>query len=210
MSERRACRVVRQWRGTQRYLPLRRTDEDAADASDPGPGREVWAVRLPAHHGAVAGCAGWPVGKDRVQRIWRREGLKVPQKQRARGRLWLGMVRVCACVRSMRIMCGATILCKAMTHDGRALRILVVIDEYTRECLALRVAAALGEFAGDRNAGGCDVGAGDTRSTFVRTMGRSSLPGSCGSGWASWARRRCISSLGARGRTGTARASTGS
>ena len=33
--------------------------------------------------------AGWPVGKDRVQRIWRREGLKVPQKQRPRGRLWL-------------------------------------------------------------------------------------------------------------------------
>jgi helix-turn-helix protein len=34
--------------------------------------------------------AGWPVGKDRVQRIWRREGLKVAQKQRPRGRLWLG------------------------------------------------------------------------------------------------------------------------
>ena len=53
------------------------------------------------------------------------------------------MARVSGCGRSGRITSGATIL-KAMTHDGRALRILVVIDEYTRECLALRVARRLG------------------------------------------------------------------
>src|SRR6516165_7741346 len=52
-----------------------------ADPGDPGPGHEVWKVRRPAHHGVAAEC-GWPVGKDRVQRIWRREGLKVPQKPR--------------------------------------------------------------------------------------------------------------------------------
>ena len=89
MSERRACRVMRQWRGTQRYLPLRRTDEDELMQA---------ILALAAKYGrygyrritALLQDAGWAVGKDRVQRIWRREGLKVPQKQRPRGRLWLG------------------------------------------------------------------------------------------------------------------------
>ena len=53
---------------------------------------------------------GWHVGKDRVQRIWRREGLKVPQKQRPRRRLWLNDGRAFGCDRSVRIMFGATIL----------------------------------------------------------------------------------------------------
>ena len=115
----------------------------SVDAGDPGPGGEVRALRLPAHHGALQ-SAGWPVGKDRVQRIWRREGLKVPQKQRARGRLWLGNG---SCVRLRPERANhvwSYDFVKAMTHDGRALRILVVIDEYTRECLALRVARRLG------------------------------------------------------------------
>src|ERR1039458_8390852 len=89
VSERRACRVVRQWRGTQRYVPLRRTDEEQ-------PTQKI--LTLAGKYGrygyrritVLLRDAGWPVGKDRVQRIWRREGLKVPQKQRPRGRLWLG------------------------------------------------------------------------------------------------------------------------
>src|SRR5450759_4617943 len=89
VSERRACRVVRQWRGTQRYLPLRRTDEDQLTQA---------ILALAAKYGrygyrritVLLRNAGWQVGKDRVQRIWRREGLKVQQKQRPRGRLWLG------------------------------------------------------------------------------------------------------------------------
>jgi transposase InsO family protein len=83
--------------------------------------------------------AGWPVGKDRVQRIWRREGLKVPQKQRPRGRLWLGDGS-CVRLRPERAnQVWSYDFVKAMTHDGRALRVLVVIDKYTRECLALQV-----------------------------------------------------------------------
>ncbi|MFZ0816322.1 MAG: IS3 family transposase [Candidatus Sulfotelmatobacter sp.] len=143
VSERRACRVVRQWRGTQRYLPLRRTDEDQLTQA---------ILALAAKYGrygyrritALLRNAGWPVGKDRVQRIWRREGLKVPQKQRPRGRLWLGDG---SCVRLRPERANhvwSYDFVKAMTHDGRALRILVVIDEYTRECLALRVARRLG------------------------------------------------------------------
>jgi transposase InsO family protein len=134
---------VRQWRGTQRYLPLRRTDEDQLTQA---------ILALAGKYGrygyrritALLRNAGWPVGKDRVQRIWRREGLKVPQKQRPRGRLWLGDG---SCIRLRPERANhvwSYDFVKAMTNDGRALRILVVIDEYTRECLALRVARRLG------------------------------------------------------------------
>jgi putative transposase len=88
--------------------------------------------------------AGWLVGKDRVQRIWRREGLKVPQKQKPRGRLWLNDG---SCVRLRPERANhvwAYDFVKAMTHDGRTLRLLVLIDEYTRECLAIQVARRLG------------------------------------------------------------------
>ena len=88
MSERHACRLLGQWRGTQRYERLQRIDEEAltraiiALASEYGRyGYRRITVKVQE--------AGWPVSVDRVQRIWRREGLKVPQKQRPRGRLWL-------------------------------------------------------------------------------------------------------------------------
>jgi putative transposase len=88
--------------------------------------------------------AGWVVGRDRVQRIWRREGLKVPQKQRPRGRLWLNDGS-CVRLRPERPNhVWAYDFVKAMTHDGRALRLLVLLDEYTRECLAICVARRLG------------------------------------------------------------------
>ena len=143
VSERQACRILKQWRGTQRYQPEHRTDEDALT-------RDI--VALASEYGrygyrritALLQARGWQVGKDRVQRIWRREGLKVPQKQRARGRLWLGDGS-CLRLRPERANhVWSYDFVKAMTHDGRALRILVVIDEYTRECLALRVARRLG------------------------------------------------------------------
>ena len=87
ISERHACRLLGQWRGTQRYEVLYRTDEDALT-------RDI--VALASEYGrygyrritALLQAHGWHVGKDRVQRIWRREGLKVPQRQRPRGRLW--------------------------------------------------------------------------------------------------------------------------
>ena len=83
--------------------------------------------------------AGWQVGKDRVQCIWRREGLKVPAKHKPRGRLWL---EDGSCVRLRPERANhvwSYDFVSALTHDGRTLRILTLIDEYTRECLALRV-----------------------------------------------------------------------
>jgi transposase InsO family protein len=89
---------------------------------------------------AVLQRAGWNVGRDRVQRIWRREGLKVPAKQKPRGRLWLNDG---SCVRlrpEHENHVWSYDFVSAFTHDGRTLRLLTLIDEYTRKCLALRVA----------------------------------------------------------------------
>jgi transposase InsO family protein len=90
LSERRACRLVSQHRGTQRYVPTVQADEDALTQS---------IVALASEYGrygyrritALLQAAGWQVGKDRVQRIWRREGLKVPRKHKPRSRLWLNL-----------------------------------------------------------------------------------------------------------------------
>lgn len=84
--------------------------------------------------------AGWEVNAKRVQRIWRAEGLKVPARQPKRGRLWLADG---SCIRlrpQHRNHVWAYDFVSETTHDGRKFRILTVIDEYTRECLALRVA----------------------------------------------------------------------
>jgi putative transposase len=92
---------------------------------------------------ALLRIAGWQVGKDRVQRIWRREGLKVPTKQKARRRLWLNDG---SCVRLRPERANhvwSYDFVSAMTHDGRGLRMLTLIDEYTRECVAIRVARRL-------------------------------------------------------------------
>jgi putative transposase len=90
--------------------------------------------------------AGWQVGCDRVQRIWRREGLKVPRKQRQRGRLWLNDG---SCIRlrpQHRDHVWSYDFVEAQTHDGRKLRLMTLIDEFTRECLAIRVARRINSF----------------------------------------------------------------
>ena len=142
MSERHACRLLGQSRGTQRYEPMRRADEDRLTAA---------VVALASEYGrygykkiaAMLQRSGWQAGRDRVERIWRREGLKVPQKQRPRRRLWLNDG---SCIRLRPERANhvwSYDFVNARTHDGRLLRILALIDEYTRECLALRVARRL-------------------------------------------------------------------
>jgi len=90
--------------------------------------------------------AGWEVGCDRVSRIWRREGLKVPRKQKPRGRLWLNDG---SCIRlrpKRRNHVWSYDFVEAQTHDGRKLRLLTLIDEFTRECLAIKVARRINSF----------------------------------------------------------------
>ena len=83
--------------------------------------------------------AGWSVSDTRVERIWRREGLKVPQKQPKRGRLWLANG---SCIR-LRTEHANHVwsydFVEDHTHDGRKYRMLNVIDEFTHECLAIRI-----------------------------------------------------------------------
>ena len=86
---------------------------------------------------------GWRVNHKRVERIWRREGLKVPTKQPKRGRLWLNDG---SCIRlrpGWRNHVWAYDFVQARTHDGKAFRMLTVIDEFTRECHAIEVARRL-------------------------------------------------------------------
>jgi putative transposase len=86
---------------------------------------------------------GWKVNRKRVERIWRREGLKVPQKQPKRGRLWLNDG---SCIRlrpEHKDHVWSYDFVTARTADGRAFRTLIIIDEYTRECLAILVGRRL-------------------------------------------------------------------
>jgi putative transposase len=86
---------------------------------------------------------GWDVNHKRVERIWRREGLKVPQKQPKRGRLWLNDG---SCVRlrpERKDHVWSYDIVAARTYDGRLIRILTMLDEYTRECLGITVARRL-------------------------------------------------------------------
>jgi len=88
VSERRACQVLRQPRATQRYLPKVRDDEQ------PLTRRIIELASIFGRYGyrpvtALLRLDGWWVNHKRVERIWRREGLKVPKKQPKRGRLWL-------------------------------------------------------------------------------------------------------------------------
>jgi putative transposase len=83
------------------------------------------------------------VNKKRVERIWRREGLKVPQKQPRKGRLWLNDG---SCIRlrpEYPNHVWSHDFVEDLTHDGRKFRMLNVIDEFTRECLAIRVSRKL-------------------------------------------------------------------
>jgi putative transposase len=138
VSERRTCRVLGHPRSTQRKPPRRPDDEAALTAEI-----IAFATRY-GRYGyrritALLRRAGWVVNLKRVERIWRREGLKVPHKQPKRGRLWLTDG---SCVRlrpEHQNHVWSYDFIEDRTHDGRKLRMLNVIDEFTRECLAIRV-----------------------------------------------------------------------
>ena len=83
--------------------------------------------------------AGWQVNDKRVERLWKREGLKVPAKQPKRARLWFNDG---SCVRLRPEYPGhvwSYDFVHDRTHDGRVFRTLNLIDEYTKECLMIRV-----------------------------------------------------------------------
>jgi putative transposase len=88
VSERRACRTLGQHRSTQRKVPQGRADEERLthDIIELADQYGRYGYRMVT---GLLNNAGWRVNHKRVERIWRREGLKVPQKQKKKGRLWL-------------------------------------------------------------------------------------------------------------------------
>jgi transposase InsO family protein len=143
LSERRVCRALGQHRSTQRRVP-RGSDDESRLTDD--------IVELARRHGRygyrkiaelLRSTAGWVVNDKRVERIWRREGLKVPAKQPKRGRLWLNDG---SCIRlraERRDHVWSYDFVEDRTHEGRKYRMLTVMDEFTHECLAIRVARKL-------------------------------------------------------------------
>ncbi|MBL8707405.1 MAG: IS3 family transposase [Rhodospirillales bacterium] len=142
VSERRACAALGQHRSTQRKAPQGRDDEDRLTADMIALARQYgrYGYRKIAE---LLRRAGWLVNDKRVERIWRREGLKVPGKQPKRGRLWLNDG---SCVRlraERRDHVWAYDFVEDRTHDGRKYRMLNIVDEFTHECLAIRIARRL-------------------------------------------------------------------
>ena len=157
VPERRACRVLGQHRSTQRKPPSRPKDEAALVAT---------IIALATQYGrygyrritALLQAAGWVVNRKRVERLWRRpsagscrpslraridgatiDGLKVPAKQPKRGRLWLNDGSCTRLRPEHANHVWSYDFVEDRTHDGRKYRMLNVVDEFTRECLAIRV-----------------------------------------------------------------------
>jgi len=142
VSERRACRVLDQVRKTQRR---------SSEVKDEEVRLTERIIELATQYGrygyrritAMLRREHWEVNHKRVERIWRREGLKVPQKQPKRKRLWLNDG---SCIRlrpEYKDHVWSYDFVKSATADGRKFRILTIIDEYTRECLALYTARSI-------------------------------------------------------------------
>jgi len=136
VSQRRACRTLGQPLSTQRYQPIVKKDEPilvrrilALAAEFPRFGYRQITRLLRGE--------GWRVNAKRIYRLWRREGLKVPQKKTKRRRLGSSEGGIVRREAEHRNHVWSVDFIFDRTTNGRALKILVVIDEYTRECLAL-------------------------------------------------------------------------
>jgi len=141
VSERRACRVLGQRRSTQRKPPARPGDEAALTAATVALATRYGRYGRYGHRRITAPLrdAGRAVSAKRVERLWRREGLKVPRRQPEGGRLWPNDGS-CVRLRPERPdHVWSHDLVEDRTHDGRGYRMPDVVDEYARECLAVRV-----------------------------------------------------------------------
>ena len=138
VSERRACQALGQYRTTQRYLPHIGLEEGKLT------GRIIELASQYGRYGyrrvtALLQEEAWQVNHKKVERIWRREGLKVPKKQPKRRRLWLNDG---SCIRlrpKHKDHVWSYDFVMTRTSEGRSFRMLNIIDEYSRECLAILV-----------------------------------------------------------------------
>ena len=139
VSERRICRVLGQSRSTQRYH--RRKPDDDRRLIDELHRWVEWYPRFGSErvHQMLLGT-GWRVNFKRVHRLWKQEHFQVPGKQRKRRRLPGQSAHGCVRHRALyRNHVWSYDFLSDRTEDGRQLKLLVVIDEFTRECLAAEV-----------------------------------------------------------------------
>ena len=142
VSQRRACRAMDQWRSTQRYVE-RKTESDK-----PLVALMLELARKHPRYGyrrihAMLRSEGFRVSKGRVHRLWRLHSLRVPAKTIRRRRLGSsenGVVRKRA-ERIDHVWCWDFV--KDQTADGRPFKVLTIVDEFTRECLALKVGRSI-------------------------------------------------------------------
>ena len=151
----------------------------------------------------------WRVNHKRVERLWRLEGLKVPKRQPKRRRLWLNDG---SCVRlrpGHRDHVWSYDFVLTRTHDGRAVRMLTILDEYSRECLAIDVARRLtSEDVLERLT---DLFIRRGVPDYIRSdNGAEFTPMRFETGWFVLACGRCTSSRAVPGRMATSSASTAS
>ena len=138
VSERRACRVLGHSRSTHRYCSPPCAAERRLTV------RIIELAKAYGRYGyrritALLRREGWRVNHKKVERIWRREGLKVPQKQPKRSRLWLNDGSCIRCRPKHRNHVWSYDFVADRTHDGRPLKLLTIVDEFTRECLTIEV-----------------------------------------------------------------------
>ena len=138
VSERRACRYVGQHRSTQRHEPTTAGDDAAlrAELRKFSVERPRWGYRR-AHHRLRE--LGWDVNRKRVQRLWREEGLRVPQRKRKRRRLGESTVPAQRLRAERPNQVWAFDFQFDQTAEGRALKLLNIVDEFTREALVMLV-----------------------------------------------------------------------
>lgn len=138
ISQRKACRALCISRSTLRYKEKKNEYNERLRS------RIIYFAKEYGRYGyrrvsALVKQEGWQVNVKRVYRIWRQEGLKVPQKQPKRKRLWLNES---SCIRlraEYKNHVWSYDFVMDRTHNGIAYRTLNIIDEYTRECLAIKV-----------------------------------------------------------------------
>jgi putative transposase len=138
VSQRRACDVIDQPRSTQRYEAIEAEDQKRLikrmkqlSARHPRYGyRRIWALLRDE---------GWKINRKRVHRLWRKEGLKVPRKQRKRRRLGSGGNASHRRKAQAKNDVWSYDFVMDQTRDGKRLKMLPVVDEFTRECLAIEV-----------------------------------------------------------------------
>jgi len=137
LSERRACEIVGQHRSTQRREPCIAADEGALRARLRrfSKDRPRWGYRR-AHQQLRE--EGWSVNRKRVQRLWREEGLRVPARRRKRQRLGDSTVPAVRLRAERPDHVWALDFQFDQTADGRVLKLLHIVDEFTREALEVR------------------------------------------------------------------------